>query len=235
MTEIAKAQHPGEPAIGWLSRAIDDRAVALQEVARAAEYLKGQEVVVFGSAPKPRLDDYRGEKIIACNGSACSLRALFGLKPHLSVIHAHVFYRSGPSDLGVREALEQTDALGDVLVLETPQPYDAGLLSSRASAVRRLPWLYRYEIIRRAVGIRAPFLDLSTGATAAALAFFCGAKSVKLVGISISSKGHSYNDANQYRNHVVSDVALYALMGARGLAIASNDQMLDTILVKKIE
>lgn len=67
-----------------------------------------------------------------------------------------------------------------------------------------------------------PLLDFSTGAFAVLAALYAGASEVRLVGFSLTSKGHSYNGNERYRNHVSSDAALYALLSAKGYGIVSD-------------
>lgn len=219
-------------------KASEDRDWHLASYREFTEDLSGRDCVVFGSAPNPSFGDIdlSGKKIICCNGAVLTLQQRFGRDPDYTFIHSHVPWRiNNPADRDVREALAQVQNLGKLVILFHPiHTYNPKAYEHQVSAVHELNWEYRNEIFHRLLGSSAPFLDVSTGATAVASVAFAGAKSIRLVGFSFAQKGHSYNVKNLHRAHVSSDAALYTLLHASGYDIGATDESVRMILTGKL-
>jgi len=198
--------------------------------------LRGRHCIIFGSAPEPDLSSYDGQPIVCCNGSAVSLKRLLGRAPDYTFMHCHVLARSNPSDAAVREALTSVASIGKVVLFDDPHyAYATDLLAPLASDIAKFDWLSRYQMLDDLLGAPLPFLDLSSGAMTAALALRHGAASAELVGFSLGRKGHSYNPKEQYRNHVRSDAALFALLAQIGHDLRCREPSVAMILTRKIE
>jgi len=222
-----------------------------QEITRIQERLadiRDRDCVVFGSAPNPVFGNpaQEGEKIICCNGSALSLHKLFGRIPDYSFVHSHVFARlENEADADVRAAIEQCPDLGHLTIFSSPRhAYSPDSLPKNIKSLNEFSWELRFEVIRQLTGVglhgvrpKAGLagMDFSTGAVTVACVFLGGARSVRLVGFSFASKGHSYNTKALYRNHVSSDAALYALLSAYGFRITSTERSIAPLLESKIE
>lgn len=198
--------------------------------------LEGRDCIVFGSAPSPTLGDYRGEKLICCNGSALTLKQTFDLEPDFSFLHCHVLGRESQSDQDVRDALGQVHRFGRTVVFDQARyEYSLDPIRPKADAITTFDWRDRFEIVHHLIGARLPKLQSSTGAVTCACVLLAGARSVRLVGFSLTSKGHSYNGNQLYRNHVRSDAALYALLGQYGYNLVSTELSISMVLTAKIE
>jgi len=226
----------------------DRKNLELEGFREALANIRDRDCVVFGSAPNPDFGSpaKEGEKILCCNGSALSLHRFFALTPDYSFVHSHVFARlENEADADVRSAIEQCPALGHLMIFSSSKhTYSPEGLPKNVRSVNEFQWDLRFEVIRKLTGIGLrgarnnaglAGMDLSTGAVSVACAFFGGARSVRLVGLSLTSKGHSYNAKALYRNHVSSDAALYALLSAYGFRITSTDPAIAALLVAKIE
>jgi hypothetical protein len=226
-----------------------DRKIAeLGQIKEALADLRDRDCVVFGSAPNPDFGkpSEEGEKVICCNGSALSLCRLFGRAPDYLFVHSHVFARlQNEADADVRAAIDQCSEIGNLLIFSSSKfAYPPDLLPKNTRSVNEFRWDLRFEVIRQLTGIGLPGvqhkaglagMDLSTGAVTVACAFFAGARSVRLVGFSFTSKGHSYNTKELHRNHVSSDASLYALLSTYGFKITSTDPSIAPLLAPRID
>lgn len=234
----AAAVHPDRPELDAARQAVEATGAEIQALREFCESLRSEDCIVFGSAPDPQFGEagFRGEKLVCCNGSAATLNSLFRLEPDFSFIHSHVLARDTESDRDVRHALRRVERLGKTVVLKEPQHRtDPDAILSKSAEVLRFGWSYRFYVLKTLLDTSIPYLDISTGAFSVAACLLAGARSVKLVGMSLAQAGHSYNVKGRYRNHVASDAALYALLAARGYPITASDPSIAMICVNKLQ
>ena len=236
--DAATKANAGRPELEKFAAELEQSVRNIRQLEDFMQTVKGQDCVVFGSAPDPTLLDPTrlDKKIITCNGSALSLKERFQREPAMSFIHSHVLTRPNESDADVRAALAKVGHLGQIVLLHGKDPEgDLELIKRKTPGLVRFDCDYRHYILRRLLGYPLPGLDISTGAFAVAACAAFGARSIELAGISLNRKGHGYNANNRYRNHVTSDAALYALLKLRGVNLISSEPSVAMLCTNKIE
>lgn len=207
-----------------------DREIAL--LAEMFAPLKGKDCIAFGSAPGPTFleppDD--GRPIICSNAAGATLLRDFARTPDYTILAAHIFSRDTEAAIKRKDLIRQAPCLGRVLIDEDV-PADMAQIAAglKCLSIERFSWDYRFLLQRLVLDVPTPQISISTGAFSVLCACFAGARSVELVGFSLSDNGHSHENGGGYRNHVASDAALFSMLSLRRFDLRSSDLVIQSI------
>lgn len=230
---------------------MDRTKVNSRKLTRLRDLLSGQDVHVLGSGPdgsKTR----RTERLMCANLSFTN-PIIGGVRPDVVVMDIAVTTETGqakPVWGNARDALQDLDARNLVLVQTTASKVN--YLAIAHSTVDYTTVLYAREknrVLRKATGLRSmgylPSSMPSIGATAIAVAYVCGAQSIRLSGfgltrpVGFTTSQHFYpvpgqpDDLVKFtdaatnvepRSHSASDGLIVAAIAASGFRIESDNQ-----------